>query len=336
VLQGGDCAETFEGATADAVRGQAADAAADGAGADLRGERARWSRSPDGRPVRQAAVPPRPRSARASSCPPTAATRSTASSSPRRPGRPTRAGCSRLPLLRGHAQPVPGLHHRRLRGPAPGARLEPGLRPAQPVRAAVRAAGRRDRPRPGVHAGLRRRPGELRSVELYSSHEALLLDYEQALTRTDSRTPAYGTTHRRTSCGSASAPARWRRARRVRPRHPQPHRGQARARCHPRRRPRAAAALNPDGSPGGSRSSPGWAPAGSARLLPPLVRGGHRQPGPGRLGLRSDARQHLRGAQRPQDQAVRRRAGRGARVLRGAPGSAPIPAASTSSSPATT
>lgn len=31
-------------------------------------------------------------------------------------------------------------------------------------------------------------PQELRTVELYSSHEALLLDYEQALTRVDSRT----------------------------------------------------------------------------------------------------------------------------------------------------
>jgi 3-deoxy-7-phosphoheptulonate synthase len=31
-------------------------------------------------------------------------------------------------------------------------------------------------------------PDELRSVEFYSSHEALVLDYEQALTRTDSRT----------------------------------------------------------------------------------------------------------------------------------------------------
>jgi len=31
-------------------------------------------------------------------------------------------------------------------------------------------------------------PQELRSVELYSSHEALLLEYEQALTRTDTRT----------------------------------------------------------------------------------------------------------------------------------------------------
>ena len=31
-------------------------------------------------------------------------------------------------------------------------------------------------------------PEELRVVELYSSHEALVLDYEQALTRRDSRT----------------------------------------------------------------------------------------------------------------------------------------------------
>lgn len=40
-------------------------------------------------------------------------------------------------------------------------------------------------------------PQELRSVELYSSHEALLLDYEQALTRTDPRTgqPYDGSAH---------------------------------------------------------------------------------------------------------------------------------------------
>ena len=31
-------------------------------------------------------------------------------------------------------------------------------------------------------------PDELRTVEFYSSHEALLLPYEQALTRIDSRT----------------------------------------------------------------------------------------------------------------------------------------------------
>ena len=30
-------------------------------------------------------------------------------------------------------------------------------------------------------------PEQFRAVEFYSSHEALLLDYEQALTRTDAR-----------------------------------------------------------------------------------------------------------------------------------------------------
>src|SRR6266699_3328393 len=35
-------------------------------------------------------------------------------------------------------------------------------------------------------------PAELRTVELYSSHEALLLDYEQALARVDSRTGQVG------------------------------------------------------------------------------------------------------------------------------------------------
>ena len=43
-------------------------------------------------------------------------------------------------------------------------------------------------------------PEEFRTVDLYSSHEALLLDYERALTRIDSRTVCR-TTSRRTSCG---------------------------------------------------------------------------------------------------------------------------------------
>ena len=58
----------------------------------------------------------------------------------------------------------------------------------QPVRATLRAARQRDRPGPSFMRGLRHRPDELRTVEFYSSHEALLLDYEQALTRIDSRT----------------------------------------------------------------------------------------------------------------------------------------------------
>jgi hypothetical protein len=47
VLQGGDCAETFAGSTASAVR-----AAADGGRADLRSERAGREDRPNGRPIR--------------------------------------------------------------------------------------------------------------------------------------------------------------------------------------------------------------------------------------------------------------------------------------------
>ena len=65
-------------------------------------------------------------------------------------------------------------------------------------------------------------PDELRTVELYTSHEALLLDYEQALTRTD---PATGrpTTGPLTSCGSASGPGPPTARTSTSLRHPQPH-----------------------------------------------------------------------------------------------------------------
>ena len=51
-------------------------------------------------------------------------------------------------------------------------------------------------------------PDELRSVELYSSHEALVLDYEQALTRIDSADRTAATARQAISCGSASGPGR--------------------------------------------------------------------------------------------------------------------------------
>ena len=57
--------------------------------------------------------------------------------------------------------------------------LEPGLRRREPGRAALRAARRRDRPRAGVHEACGADPEELHGVELYSSHEALLLEYER-------------------------------------------------------------------------------------------------------------------------------------------------------------
>jgi 3-deoxy-7-phosphoheptulonate synthase len=89
VLQGGDCAETFAGATADAVRAklqtllQMAVVLTYGASVPI---------IKIGRMAGQfhARVPPR--YATASSCPPTAVTRSTGSSSPRRPARRTLPG----------------------------------------------------------------------------------------------------------------------------------------------------------------------------------------------------------------------------------------------------
>ena len=54
VLQGGDCAETFEGATADAIRAKLHTLLQWRAGADARGERARRQDRPDGWPIRQA------------------------------------------------------------------------------------------------------------------------------------------------------------------------------------------------------------------------------------------------------------------------------------------
>ena len=100
------------------------------------------------------------RPATASSCRPTAATRSTASRSPPRRASRTRGGWSRrttraaatLNLVRAFTQggyadlrQVHAWNQDFVREPARGR--------------ALRAAGRRDRPRAGVHARLRRRPG---------------------------------------------------------------------------------------------------------------------------------------------------------------------------------
>ena len=78
-------------------------------------------------------------------------------------------------------------------------------------------------------------PEELRTVEFYSTHEALLLDYEAALTRIDSRTGGiYDTSAHFVWVGE--------RTRELDGAHiefasdPQPDRRQARARHHPGRR----------------------------------------------------------------------------------------------------
>ena len=86
--------------------------------------------------------------------------RSTASTSPPRPRDPRPAAAGRgLPRVGGDAEPRARLHPGRLRRPAPGARLEQGLRPrlARPGERYEQLAGEIDRAL-RVHAGLRRRP----------------------------------------------------------------------------------------------------------------------------------------------------------------------------------
>ena len=163
---------------------------ADGGGAHLRRRVAGGEGRPHRRPVRQAALVRRPRRSAASSCRATAATSSTASSSRRRRARPIRArqieayrqSAATLNLLRAFA-------HGRLRQPRERASLDARLR-RRTARSARRYEALADRITetldfmraigidPETHP-------ELRSTDFYTSHEALLLGYEQAMTRVE-------------------------------------------------------------------------------------------------------------------------------------------------------
>ena len=171
-------------------------AAADGGGADLRRRRAGGEGRPHGRPVRQAALVATPRrSGRRRRCRPIAATSSTASSSRRR-----RAMPDPQRMVQAYSQSAATLE--------PAARLRPGrLRrsaprsiagtwtssPTRPQGERYRDAGRPARPRRSTSwracgIDLRRRRRRSRETELLHRHEALLLPYEEALTRVDSTT----------------------------------------------------------------------------------------------------------------------------------------------------
>ena len=95
-------------------------------------------------------------------------------------------------------------------------------------------------------------PEEFRTVEFFSSHEALLLDYESALTRVDSRTGKLYDVSGPHGLDRRAHPAAGRRAHRVRLAHPQPDRRQARPDHHaPRRRSRSSSASTRTASPAG-------------------------------------------------------------------------------------
>ncbi len=177
----------------------------------------------------------------------------------------------------------------------------------------------------------------LKAVDFYSCHEALLLDYERALTRIDSRT---GLPY------DVSAHFVWvgERTRKLDGAHldfaariHNPIGVKLSAKTSPDDALALIDKLDPDRTPGpadlhhpdGSGHHPRGPPRAGAE--------GHGERRAGHLDLRSHARQHVRVAQRLQDPPLRRRDRRGAWLLRGAPRARHgARAGCTSSSPATT
>jgi 3-deoxy-7-phosphoheptulonate synthase len=188
VLQGGDCAETFAGATAESVRAklqtllQMAVVLTYGGSVPVIkiGRMAGQFAKPRSLPseTREGTQLPAYRGDAVNSLEFTAAARASD------PGRLLRAyHCSAVTLNLCRAFATGGYADLRqvhawnqdfVRASPAGQRYE-------------RLAGEIDRALAFMHA-CGADPEELHGVEIYSSHEALLLDYEQALTRTDSRT----------------------------------------------------------------------------------------------------------------------------------------------------
>ena len=180
-------------------------------------------------------------------------------------------------------------------------------------------------------------PEELHGVEFYSSHEGLLLEYERALTRIDSRTglPYDVSAHLVWIGERTTGPVR--RARRVLPPHPQPDRREARPDGLARRRRRVDRAPQPRSR---ARAAHVHHPAGRrARSATSCRRSSRRSPGSARPSAGSAIRCTGTRSRRP---AGTRPAGSITSSTRWRGSSrctarwAPIPAASTSSSPATT
>ena len=158
-------------------------------------------------------------------------------------------------------------------------------------------------------------PDEFHRVDFHSSHEALILEYEHAMTRIDSRTQLpYDVSGHFVWIGERTRQLDGAHVELLQP-HPQPDRREARAR---RRRAddaiALAAELNPDNEPGRLTFITRMGAGKIRDALPPLVEKVHRRGRRGRVGLRPDARQHLRGVDRLQDPSLRRRDRRGRRA----------------------
>ena len=161
--------------------------------------------------------------------------------------------------------------------------------------------------------------GAAHGVELYSSHEALLLEYEAALTRSDENGHDYDLSAHMVWVGE--------RTRALDGAHiafAQQIKNPIGIKVGPTAKPSDAAALvealDPDRVPGPAhRHHPHRRPQGHDPAAGDRRGGGGHRPAGG-LDVRPHARQHHRVVHRLQDAALRRRARRGARLLRGARG----------------
>ena len=142
-----------------------------------------------------------------------------------RGGAPARPGPARARVRQrgGGDEPHARDHRRRPRRPAPPARVEHGLRPRRRAPASATSGSRRE-----IDRSLRFMSAcgvddsSLRTVEMFASHEMLVLDYERALLRLDER-PAVPALRPPAVDRRPHAPAR-RRARRARGADRQPDR----------------------------------------------------------------------------------------------------------------
>ena len=162
-------------------------------------------------------------------------------------------------------------------------------------------------------------PDEFHRVDFHTCHEGLVLDYEHALTRIDSRTDTpYDVSAHFVWIGERTRQLDG-ASRRAVPPHPQPDRGQARADHDARRRDRPGGPAQPR-----QRARPADVRDAVRRRADPRRparpgREGHRRRRRRGLGVRPHARQHLRGLLGLQDPALRRRDRGGAGLLRRAP-----------------
>ena len=254
VLTGGDCAETFDGATADQIRGklktvlQMAVVLTYGASLPvvkvgrMAGQYGK-PRSADGE-TRDGVTLPSYRGDAVNALPFDEAGRVP---DPQRMVKAYHTASATLNLVRAFTQG-------RLRRPARGARLEPGLREGLRRGPEVRADGGRDRPRAALHARGRRRPRGVQAgrvlrrprgsaARLREGADPRRLAHRQALRRLGPLRVDRG-----------AHPSARRRARRLRRAHLQPDRREARPEHQPRAGGRAVRPARPrPRAPAGSR-----------------------------------------------------------------------------------